>query len=260
MLKRSFVNRQEPAVTLLCKPGSLAEAVALARSAESDGADGIAIEISDLPLEERTRDAFRSLIDAVPLPFMFIDYRGDKFCGKDDDARQQYLLAAAEAGADVIDVIGDLYAPAPRELTQDAEAIARQRKLIDEIHTRGAYALMSSHITNEHLRAEEVLDHLRAQSDRGADILKIVVRSDSDEEFVESVRTMLLLRRELDKPFIYLASGRFGRAVRYLGPQLGVAVEFAVHDYDAKGIYNQPTIRSFRGVIDNFNWRAPLPR
>ena len=256
MLKRSFVGRQEPAVALLYKPCSLAEAAALARSAEADGADGIAVEISNLPLEERTLDGFRGLMKAVCLPFMFIDYRKDKFCGADDDARQQYLLMAAEAGADVIDVMGDLYAPAPRELTSDPAAIARQKKLIDEIHARGAYALMSSHLQQEALKAEEVLAHLRSQSERGADILKIVVKCDSDEDFVESVRAMLLLRCELDKPFIYLAGGRFSRAVRYLGPKLGVAVEFAVHEYDSRGTLAQPTIRSFRQVLDNFHWDA----
>ena len=256
MLKRSFVGRQEPAVALLYKPLSLAEAAALARSAEDDGADGIAVEISELPLEERTVDGFRGLTKSVCLPFMFIDYRKDKFCGADDDARQQHLLKAAEAGADVIDVMGDLYAPAPRELTFDPAAVARQKRLIDEIHARGAHVLISSHVLQEMLRAEEVLEHLQVQSSRGADILKIVVKCDSDEDFVESVRTMLLLRRELDKPFIYLAGGRFSRAVRYLGPKLGVAVEFAVHDYDSRGIYAQPTIRSFRQVLDNFHWDA----
>ena len=79
MLKRSFVGRQEPAVALLYTPGSLAEAAAAARSAEADGADGIAVEISDLPLEERTLDGFRGLMKAVCLPFMIIDYRKDKF-------------------------------------------------------------------------------------------------------------------------------------------------------------------------------------
>ena len=260
MLKRSFVGRQEPAVALLYTPGSLAEAAAVARSAEADGADGIAVEISDLSLEERTTDGFRGVMNAVCLPFMFIDYRKDKFCGADDDARQRYLLTAAEAGADVIDVIGDLYAPAPRELTMDPAAVKRQKSLIRKIHAKGAHVLISSHMPKEALKAEEVLDHLLIQRDRGADILKIVVRCDSDEEFVESVRTMLLLRRELDKPFIYLAGGRFGRAVRYLGPKLGVAVEFAVHDYDARGGYPQPTIRSFRQVLDNFCWDAENSR
>ena len=254
MLKRSFVNRQQTAVSLLYRPQSAALAVAGARTAESNGADGIAIEISHLPLEERSCDIFRGIINCVHLPFMFINYRKDKFLGADDEARQVNLLNAAEAGADVIDVMGDLYAPAPRELTFDTQAIARQKKLIDEIHARGAYALMSSHATGEFVPPEDVLEMMKFQSSRGADLLKVVTKVDTEDEFLESVRTLMLLHKEIEKPFIYLAGGKFGRMIRYMGPKFGVAVEFAVNDYEADGVYNQPTIHSFRQVLDHLNW------
>ena len=254
MLKRSFLNRQETAVTLLYKPRSASEAVALARSAEADGADGIAIEISELPEEHRTLECFKSIIASVQLPFMFIDYRKDILYGDDDEKRQGCLLRAADAGADVIDVMGDLYAPSPRELTFDTTAVAKQMKLIDEIHAKGAHVLMSSHALKEFVPCEEVLEMMKTQSSRGADILKVVTMVNTDEEFQESVRTLMCLRKELDKPFIYLAGGKFGRMVRYMGPKFGVAVEFGVHDYDERGIYAQPTIRSFRKVLDHLHW------
>ena len=254
MLKRSFVNRQEPAVTLLCKPHSAAQAIALARSAESDGADGIAIEMSALPESDRSFDSLKSIIASVQLPFMFINYRNDTICGADDERRQQYLLRAADAGADVIDVMGDLYAPAPRQLTFEAEAVAKQKALIDEIHARGAHVLISSHATDAFVAPEEVLEMMQVQSERGADLLKVVTKVNTEEEFLESLRTMLLLRKNISKPFIYLATGKFGKMVRYMGPKFGVAVEFGVHDYDTEGIYAQPTIKSFRQVLDNLHW------
>lgn len=254
MLKRSFVNRQEVAVSLLYKPHSAAEAIAVARSAEADGADGIAIEISRLPEEDRSFERFKGIINSVQLPFMFIDYRKDMICGDDDDARQVYLLRAADAGADVIDVMGDLYAPAPRELATDPAAIAKQKALIDDIHARGAHVLISSHATGEFVPPEDVLAIMKEQSSRGADILKVVTKVDTEEEFQEAVRTLLLLHKEIEKPFIYLAGGKFGKMIRYIGPKFGVAVEFGVHDYDSEGIYSQPTIRSFRKVLDNLHW------
>ena len=136
---------------------------------------------------------------------MFIDYRYDVAYGADDDARQQSLLTAIDAGAEIVDVIGDLYDPSPRELTMNPQAIVRQKDLIGQIHARGGKALMSSHMPGESLKAEEVLAHLQEQSSRGADYLKIVVKVDSDEECVEAIRTMLLLHRSLEKPYIYLA-------------------------------------------------------
>ena len=86
-MKHSFFNRQDTAITLLFGPGSIAEAIAGARSAEMDGADGIAVELKRIPLEERTEENFRKLIGSVQLPFMFTDYRKDLFLGADDDER-----------------------------------------------------------------------------------------------------------------------------------------------------------------------------
>lgn len=254
MERRSFFNRQTPAVALLYKPESMNQAIAEALSAEADGADAIAIELALMPPEDRTLEKFRSLVGSVQLPFMFIDYRKDKWLGADDEARQKVLLLGAEAGAEVIDVMGDLYDPSPLELTHNPKAIARQKKLIDRIHKMGAKVIMSSHMTSTARSAEEVLEHLREQSSRGADILKIVVSIDTEEAMLEGVRTLLLLHKELDKPYVFLGSGRYGRFIRYIGPTLGAAIEFAVRDYSPALIYCQPTIRSFKGVLEHFQW------
>ena len=253
-MKHSFFGRRSAAVTLLYSPASIAEAVATARAAEMDGADAIAVELRLMPPEERTEENFRTLIHAVPLPFMFVDYRSDALLGADDEARQKYLLLAAKCGAEVIDVMGDLYDPSPLELTHSAAAVAKQKALIGEVHDLGAKVIMSSHMPSTARGAEEVLEHLREQSSRGADILKIVVGADTEEAMLEGVRTMLLLRRALDKPFVFLAGGKYGRFLRYIGPKLGVAIEFAVHDYPPGRPYDQPTIRSFRGVLEHFHW------
>ena len=160
----------------------------------------------------------------------------------------------AEAGAEVIDVMGDLYDPSPLELTHHPAAIAKQKALIGRIHELGAKVIMSSHMPSTERSAEEVLEHLREQASRGADILKIVVGMDTEAAMLEGVRTLLLLHRELEKPFVFLGGGRYGRFIRYIGPKLGAAIEFAVHDYLPESGYNQPTIRSFRSVLDHFHW------
>ena len=256
MLKRSFINRQTSAVALLYRPATWNDALSGARNAHADGADGIAIEISALPAEARTTENFRNLIHSVPLPFMVINYRNDIIHGSNDAARQQDLLMAADAGADVIDVMGDLFDPSARELTKNPDAIARQKDLIDEIHAKGSHVLISSHAAQEScIPAEEVLSMMQQQSERGADILKVVVRTETEEELMEGMRTLLLLKKSLDKPFIYLGTGSFGKFLRYIGPKFSVAVEFAVHDYPPGSTYiTQPTIRSMRHVMDNMFW------
>lgn len=253
-MKHSFFNRQNAAITFLCAPASIAESIGMARAAEMEGADGIALELIKIPLEERTEQNFRTLIHSVQLPFMFIDYRGDRFLGADDEARQKYLLLAAQCGAEVIDVMGDLYDPSPLELTHNSMAIEKQKALIARIHEFGSKVIMSSHMSDTERSAEEVLVHLQEQSSRGADILKIVVGMNTEKAMLEGIRTLLLLHKELDKPFVFLGNGKFGRFIRYIGLQLGSAIEFAVIGYPPDQAFNPPTIRSFIGVRDNFHW------
>ncbi len=256
MLKKSFFNRQRTAVTLLIKGTSIEELIGLARAAEFDGADGIAVDLCELPLGQRTQENYRRLMNEVHLPFMFLDYRSDQFCHTDEE-RQKYLLDAAEAGAEVIDVMGDLFAPAQFELAVDPEAIAKQKDLIAQIHSRGAKVIMSSHVYDANLArpAEEILAHLREQASRGADILKIVTPVNTEAELLEAIRTTMLLNRELDCPFTHLCNGTFSRIHRLMGPQLGCHLTFAVHDYTVPSpLYNQPTIRAFKSVMDNMHW------
>ena len=146
MRKLSFFNRQTPAVTALLSEKSVNDFMVQMRAAEFDGADAIAAELKFLPPEERTRENFSAMMNCTQLPYMFISYRNDTFLGADDEARQKYLLLAAECGAEVIDVMGDLFDPSELELTRDASAVKKQMKLIDEIHSIGSKVIMSSHM------------------------------------------------------------------------------------------------------------------
>ncbi len=254
MLKKSFFNRQNTAITALFAGETVSEIINKARTAEFNGADGIAVEICYLDPEERTVDNFRRIMNEVKLPFMFICYRNDRWLKDDDEARQEYLLRAAEAGAEVIDVMGDLYDPAPFELTMNPEAIAKQKALIAEIHARGAKALMSSHMTNDARTAEQVLAHLKEQQSRGADIAKIVTGVNTEEEFLEAIKTTMLLNREMDIPFIHLGSGKFNRIHRFMATKLGAAITFGVPYYDPTAGYHQAPVNVFKSVRDNICW------
>ena len=254
MHKPSFFNREKAAVTLLSGVSSVEEMVALAKTAEEQGADAVAFEILNMPLEKRTVENFKTVIASASLPFMFICYRNDKFLGADDEARQEYLLRAAEAGAEVIDVMGDLYDPSPRELTHNEEAIAKQKALIEEIHKRGAKVIMSSHMQT-FLPPQEVLAHMKEQASRGADILKMVIKVDTEEEMVQTMETFFLLKKEIKQDYVFLANGKFGTLVRYLGLKMGVSIEFAARGYWPVSGAVQPTVSSFKKVEEGLHWR-----
>ena len=252
-MRGSFFDRPQTVVTALFHlTGDMEQDLARIRTSAANGAQGLALQLEDFPPELRTKDNYRKLMDAAPeLPFMFIAYRKDKWFGNDDDARQKCLLLAAEAGAEVIDVMGDLYSPAPFELTSDPAAVAKQKALIGRIHDLGAKVVMSSH-TNQARSAEEILAHLREQSSRGADILKIVTQADTEEELTEAFRTTMLLKRALNKPFIQLCGGKYSRPHRYLAPKFGLAIAFATPEEKPGAV--QPSVRSLRTVLDTIDW------
>ena len=256
MLKPSFFNRQSTAVTLLCRPRDPEEALAFVRNARDDGADAVAFELIGYAAERRTTEDFRTIVAGSPLPTMFCSYRNDTAYGADDEARMEMLFRCAEAGAEVIDVPGDLYAPADFELTEDPAAIARQREAIAKAHALGAKVVMSSHVPTAARTADEVVAHLRAQEARGADMVKLVAPANTSEEFAESVRTLSRLNAEMKTPWVYLNSGRYGRLQRFMGPSFGCAVAFAVHEHLPGVPFDQhPTIASLRRAMAAIAWR-----
>ena len=68
MKERSFLSCPCGAVSLLCRPASVDEAVALARTALDAGADGVTVELNRFPVAARTRANFREIVSSVPLP------------------------------------------------------------------------------------------------------------------------------------------------------------------------------------------------
>ena len=241
----------------LCRPVDENHAIALARAGYNDGADGTCFELADFPPELRTVDVFGRIVNAVPLPSMFCVYRNDSFLGDDDAARMEGLLKAAEAGADFIDVMADLYDPSTDQISRSPDAIARQRATIEELHKRGAKAIVSSHIPEHSLSADQVVAHLKSEAERGADVCKLVSAMPTAADFSAGVEALARLRSSFDRPYIFLGSGTFGRLLRFNGPSFGCGVEFAVHDFDPSAKYDQPTIRALRQSMDSVLWQAP---
>jgi len=229
------------------------ELIAGSRHAASEGAQGIAISLAHLRPEHRNCEALSTVFEAVNLPFMVYFYRHDPWQGLEDEPRQQLLLAAASAGAAMIDVMGDLYDPSPLEITHNDAAIGRQQQLIAEIHRRGARVVMSSHMPCART-AEQVLHHLQELKSRGPDVVKIVTGVNTPQELAEAVRTTLLLREELKSPFIHLCDGTFSRPHRFLCPAIGTSIVFGVSHSEPRYGFKQPTLRALNGVLDYMHW------
>ena len=140
------------------------------------------------------------------------------------------------------------------EIKSGEEAIAKQKALIEEIHKRGAKVIMSSHMQT-FLPPQEVLAHMKEQASRGADILKMVIKVDTEEEMVQTMETFFLLKKEIKQDYVFLANGKFGTLVRYLGLKMGVSIEFAARGYWPVSGAVQPTVSSFKKVEEGLHWR-----
>ena len=254
--RRRFPLERAPLFTAIFADASADALVRHVRAAHWNGADAVCVELKNLPREDRSVERLRLFINASPLPTMCCLYRNDCL-GQDDDARQRDLLAALEAGAACIDVMGDLYDPSPREWTRKPAAIAKQRRLIRKIHDAGAQVIVSAHLY-AFATPEEVLAQLRDFEKRGADIVKLVQTADTEEEFLAALRATLLCRRELKTPFVHLVSGAFGALHRLVAPSLGIALTFA--KLDPGEAVPMPPLANLKGVFDNLRFRLPQPQ
>ena len=257
-MRPSFLRLQSPYLAAIIGAATPEEAIASILKCEHEGAEAFAVSLAAWERDKLTLEELSRVFHCTGRPMMPLCYRSGNLAADkvDDDARAELLLLAVAAGAAACDIMGDMYDPAPRERTRDKQAIEKQKHLIDRIHAKGAEVLMSSHAPNEFLTGEEIVEHLSDFVSRGADIPKIVVRADSDDEVIEAFRTTVLLKRELKAPFVHLCSGKYGRLQRYVAPSLGAALTFGMEN-SVQG--PQPLVSSARAVLNELNWHMNYP-
>ncbi len=255
MKKRSFASLQRPIITCILCERTVEEAIATIKNGEFAGAHAFAIHLEALGSSNLTDENMHRIAEATRHPIMFLHYRGSEKwpCSFTDEERAEVLKRAIKCGASAIDITADMFCASPLEFTNDSDAVARQRRCIDEVHDMGGEVVMSSHIY-EPRTCEQVLEHLKAVESRGADFAKIVTMANTEEEFVEAIRTTLALRKEMRIPFIHLCGGKFALPHRYLSPSLGNALTFCVQRYSADFTTVQPPLQNMLGILERYNW------
>jgi len=258
-MRPSFLRLQAPYLAAIVAEATPEQTIASILNGEHAGAEAFAVDLSLWERGALTREVLARVFHCTGRPTMPLCYRSRHLSAEemDDGARAELMLLTIDAGAAACDIMGDMYAPAPRERTRDERAIGKQKRLIERMHAKGAEVLMSSHAQNEFIPAEDVLEHLLDFRSRGADIAKIVVRADDEEELLEAFRTTVLLKRELKAPFVHLCSGKYGRLQRYVAPMLGAQLTFGVCGYSEHGV--QPVVGAARHVLDELNWHRGYP-
>ena len=77
-----------------------------------------------------------------------------------------------------------------------------------------------------------------------------MTKANDENDLDESIRAMLLLKRELKTPVAYHANGRAGMASRMINPLLGGKIAFCVDRYDEASTMEQIDLRGAAATVD----------
>ncbi len=251
-MKKSFLNHSNPLLTVMLQCVTPEVAISRIRNANCMGADAYGLQVETLRSEFQNPDTFKRLFAEMrDKPCYVTNYRYSYNQKLTDDELADGLITLAESGATLCDVMGDIFCKHPEELTDNEEAIQKQMKLIEKLHSMGAEVLMSSHLY-KYAPAERVLQIAFEQKRRGADIIKIVTAADDMEQQIENLRITNLLKQELGAPFLFLSGGE-STIHRRLGMKLGCCMALCVYEHDVLSTASQPllsTMKTVRDVID----------
>jgi 3-dehydroquinate dehydratase len=247
MMKKTFLTYEKPMLVSMVQAKSPDRIKELIEASIPRGAEAFGMQICKLESEYRNKDTYKDLFSYTDLPIYVTNYRNHVAnVGKSDDILAAELVELAECGATLCDVMGDYFDACEGELTMNGEAIEKQVKLINELHTRGAEVLMSSHV-RKFIPAERVLEIALEHQRRGADICKIVTGASNMAEEIENLRIINLLKENLKIPFLFLSGGEC-HIMRRIGGEFGCCMYLCVYEYDEYATPTQPKLSDVRAI------------
>lgn len=251
-MKPTFLGHDKPLKTVMIikrTPQEFIDEIALARAA---GADAVGFQLEKMLPEYRTEECYKEIFNAAgELPSYFTFYRHGSEASCTDEEIAEELKKITRCGGTIADVMGDLFCKTEGELTDDPEAIEKQKKLIAEIHELGGEVLMSSHVL-KYTPSDRVMEIANAHKERGADICKIVTDAQTDTEQIDNLMIIDRLKRELDLPFLFLCGGKCD-VLRRIGPRFGCCMWLCVYDHDDLAVKSQPKIVQVNAVMNALN-------
>ena len=251
-----FLDNRRPLLCAMVQDTTPDQMICTIMDSLYDGAEAFGIQLENLLPEYRNEETLQKIFKHCEgKPIYLTSYRGNGSKGLSDEECVDFLLMGLRAGVGlspvICDVMGDLFCKETDQLTFDGTALAKQRALIARIHEAGGEVLISVHLSR-FFRQNEVLAYAREQKARGADIVKIVNKTNGEDEMMENLHTIHALKKELgETPFLFLASGTGGHTVRQMGPALGVCMYLCTVRYYPVTAKQQPKLRSAKAIRDN---------
>ena len=247
-MRNAFLVEGRPTLVAMLKTGNLESTLREIELILEQGTDAFGFQIDLFEPSERTRENFAKVFAAMKgKPVYITNYVNNNPVQHTDEELVEELMVAAECGGTMlIDIRGDLFDRSPMEYSTDPVAVQKQKDVIAKFKSLGAEVIMSIH-AGCHLPVEKVLEMAAAEEERGADVLKIVTTSYSEEEQINCFGITAALKKAVHKPMLYLCSGSHCKMHRILTPAVDCSLMLVVEN--SREGENQPTLKRAKEVL-----------
>ena len=267
---KKLSTMKAPAIAGVIREETAIKAIAEIKNCLYDGAEMIDLHMSCL--QDTSVENLRRIISSSKLPVLALNYN-TRYNGSDagltEEERVQSFLRSVEAGAAGVDIQGYTYhLPSksgfcgedkysftkgnPKEIVTDEEVIEKQCELIERVHGMGAEVLLSCHPFIP-MKSEQVVELALFLEKRNPDIIKIVTYANTDEDMIESIKTMVELKKSVKTPVSYHAAGPKGRLSRIINPALGGQIAFCVDRFSESSTMEQLDLKTAKAVVDGLD-------
>ncbi len=248
----------KPKLTVMLQARTPERIYELIEKGLAGGADGFGLQLEQLERQYHTPEIFKEILSHMNgLPAYVTNYRYAMNYGLSDESLADELVLAAECGAELIDVTGDMFCPTLDQMTYDERAIAKQEKLIEKLHSMGKRVLMSTHVCGDamvemifkYIPYNEVYKIASAQKARGADVAKIVTAAQSEQELYSNFEITAKLKQELDGEYLFLCVGDYSHTHRRIAPMIAGGMLLCVAEHDELSTPAQPLLGEVKKLI-----------
>lgn len=266
-MRTSLSRLPAPVLAGVVREETTNAAIAEIKNCLYDGADMIDLHMSCLA--DSSVENLKKIIDASALPILALNYNRTgawEDAGLSEEDRVASFLRAVDAGAAGIDMQGytfhepsrdafcgeDKYSFTkgnPKEVVTDTAIIDKQCELIEKVHAKGAEVLLSCH-PGIPMSCQQVVDLALFLEKRNPDIIKIVTIAETEEDLLESFKTMVALKKEVKTAISYHAGSKPGFLSRIVNPMLGGHMIFCVDHYNERSTMEQLHLKTAKQAID----------
>lgn len=267
-MNKKLSKLEPPVLAGVVREKTSRAAIAEIKNCTYDGAGMIDLHMSCL--ENSDTDSLKEIISASSLPVLALNYNTKynyEAADFSEEERIASFLRAIDAGAAGIDVQGytfhlpskagfcgeDKYSFTkgnPKEIVTDEAIISKQCELFEYAHAKGAEVLLSCH-PGIPMSSEQVVDLALFLEKRNPDIIKIVTIAESEDDLTESLKTMLMLKKEVKTSVTYHAGGKAGNLSRIINPILGAHMVFCIDRFTESSLMEQLDLKTVKAIMDN---------